>query len=128
MKQEITIYTVLDDENSKARYSKMDTWRRLMISWMCNVVDVFGLSNQIVSVAAYYLDASVAKNLVESPKDFKLVALTALHLAIKVYDYKLFPLQQLLFYSQTELTIDDVAFMERRIMNALNWMRSCCRA
>ena len=82
-----------------------DPWRQLMIQWMCAIVDVFELSNQIVSVAVYYLDNAVAKDLVQSPQDYKLAALTSLQLAIKVYDHKLFPLEQLLSISQADLSV-----------------------
>ena len=117
MKQEVRSYPPLP----KLVCTRKDPWRRLMINWMYKIVDVFELSDHIVQVAVYYLDTCVAKNLVQSPHDYKLLSLTALQLAIKVYDVKLFPIQQLLALSHTKLTVEQVSVMERRIMSALHW-------
>jgi hypothetical protein len=114
-KQEATIY--------KAAQVAIpdDPWRKLMISWMCTVVDVFELHREIVSIAAYFLDTSVARNLATDHVEYQLVSLTALQLAIKITETKIFPLQQLVQFSHGDFSAQDVIRMERNMFQVLDW-------
>lgn len=92
-----------------------------MVSWMYTVVDVFDLQREIVSIAAYFLDTSVAQNLATSPAEYQLVSLTAFQLAIKITESKIFPLQQLVEFSHGGFSEQDVIRTERRMFRVLDW-------
>jgi hypothetical protein len=91
-----------------------------MISWMFSVTDIFQLAPMIPSTAIYYLD-TVCDTLVKTPNDYQLVGLTALQLAIKVHETKLFPLQQLVSMGSGGMTIEQVMDMERKILETCQW-------
>ena len=113
--------TMVAKAGRSACSTKKDTWRRLMISWMSTIVDTFDLPNVIIPVSVYYLDAAVTGKLVQSPNDYRLASLTALQLAIKVYDTKIFPLKQLLSITHSELSTTEVSQMEQQIVRVLHW-------
>lgn len=92
-----------------------------MVSWMYTVVDVFDMQPEIVSIAAYFLDTSIARNLETSPVEYQLVSLTAFQLAIKITETKIFPLEQLVAFSTGGFSEQDVIRMERRMFRVLDW-------
>lgn len=93
-----------------------------MVSWMCTVVDVFELRRENVSIAAYFLDTSVARNLAtNNVEEYQLVSLTAFQLAIKITETIIFPLQQLVQFSHGGFSEQDVIRMERRMLRVLDW-------
>jgi hypothetical protein len=97
-----------------------DPWRPIMISWMFSVTDIFQLAPMIPSTAIYYLD-TVCDTLVKTPSDYQLVGLTALQLAIKVHETKLFPLQQLVQMGNGGMTVEQVMDMERQVLETCQW-------
>lgn len=67
----------------------------------------------------YYLDCvSAAAN---TPLDYQLCGLTALHLAVKVHETRVFQLKQLLEMGNVCFTEEDVIRTERRLLKACQW-------
>jgi hypothetical protein len=96
-----------------------DPWRPIMMSWMCSMVDIFHLVPQVLSTALWYLDH--ASPLVHNPSDYQLAGLTALQLAIKVHETRIFPLEQLVRIGNTGITPNDVTEMERKLLKTIQW-------
>merc|ERR1712176_436879 len=71
-------------------------------------------------------DAAVAcdSSLVETPRDYQLCAMTALHLALKVYDspaVRVVKLSCLVTLGNGEFTEDDIIQKEQDLLRALDW-------
>jgi Cyclin, N-terminal domain len=62
-----------------------EVWREKICEWSYQVIDHFDFSREVVSVSIHYLDRFLAKAQVDK-KLFQLVAMTALYLAIKIYE------------------------------------------
>eukprot|EP00529_Nitzschia_sp_RCC80_P011097 CAMPEP_0113509246 /NCGR_PEP_ID=MMETSP0014_2-20120614/37461_1 /TAXON_ID=2857 /ORGANISM="Nitzschia sp." /LENGTH=643 /DNA_ID=CAMNT_0000405039 /DNA_START=150 /DNA_END=2081 /DNA_ORIENTATION=+ /assembly_acc=CAM_ASM_000159 len=82
--------------------TSFDKWRPVMVSWMWSVIDTFSLMPQLVPTGLYFLDmcsSTSSKILTENGADpataYPLMAMTALNLAVKVHETKMFPLDQL---------------------------------
>jgi len=114
LRQEATTYKLCIPEDDDD-----DTWRPLMVAWMYNIVDIFQLVPQVVGTAMYYLDK--AHPLVLAPSDYQLLGLTALQLAIKVHETKLFPIEQLVRIGNSGFSVDDVVRMEQRLLVHLRY-------
>jgi hypothetical protein len=97
------------------------SWRKKVLEWMYSLVEFSGFPPETVAVAAYFIDVSVSKGLVRSKCSFQLVATTALHLSIKLYDSTLVRLESLVKLCRGLFTAEDVVKMERRIMTSLEW-------
>lgn len=97
------------------------TWRQRIVEWMFGVVDTCGLRRDSVAVAAYYLDLCVGKGLVRSREDFQLAAMTALQLAIKLYDSTVMKLESMVKLGRGLFSKEDVVVMESKILQTLNW-------
>jgi hypothetical protein len=97
------------------------SWRRKILEWMYSLVEFGGLPRETVAVAAYFIDVSVSKGLVTSKCSFQLVATTALHLSIKLYDSTLVRLESLVKLCRGLFTVEDVVKMEWRMMTSLEW-------
>ena len=64
-------------------------WRRQIVEWMYVLIKYCKLRHEATAAAVYYLDAAVmcdSSSLVKSPRDYQLCAMTALYLALKIYD------------------------------------------
>jgi Cyclin, N-terminal domain/Cyclin, C-terminal domain len=90
----------------------MGPWRQRIVEWM------FGDS---VAIAAYYLDLCVERGVVESRQEFQLAAMTALQLAIKLYDSTVVKLDSMIKLGRGLFTEQDVIDMETKMLNALKW-------
>lgn len=103
--------------------STNDPWRQPMINWMFSVVDVFQLSPENVALAAYYLDRCdvIDNDFISCPTDYQLVSVTALQLAVKMLEYEIFPLSQLVKFLGNTFCERDIVNMELRMMEALDW-------
>jgi hypothetical protein len=97
------------------------TWRQRIIEWMYGVVDHCALRRDSVAVAAIFLDLCVERNLVESRREFQLAAMTALQLAIKLYDSTMVKLDSMVKLGRGQFQIQDVVEMERKLLAALQW-------
>mmetsp|Transcript_352 Transcript_352/g.672 ORF Transcript_352/g.672 Transcript_352/m.672 type:complete len:310 (-) Transcript_352:144-1073(-) len=97
------------------------TWRQRIIEWMYGVVDHCSLRRDSVGVAAIFLDLCVERNLVESRQEFQLAAMTALQLAIKLYDSTMVKLDSMVKLGRGQFQIQDVVEMESKLLAALQW-------
>ena len=97
------------------------SWRQRIIEWMYGVVDHCNLRRESVAVATFFLDISAARGLVQSRRDFQLVAMTSLMLSIKLYDSTLVKLDSMVKLGRGLFDEGDVIDMESRMLKALNW-------
>ena len=104
--------------------------RRKMADWCFQVVDFCKFSRETVDVAIGYLDrylgtfsmrSSLAHN---SRKEFQLVAMTALYLAVKINEPLEMDTELVSELSKGSYSAREVAETESDILNALNWRLS----
>jgi hypothetical protein len=96
-------------------------WRQRIIEWQYGVVDHCNLRRDSVAVAAYYLDLCLAKDLISSRTEFQLAAMTALSLAIKMFDTTQVRLDSLVKLGRGLFNENDVVEMEAKMLRALDW-------
>lgn len=122
--QEMTTYrrrNYLSGNEGFATHVVDGAWRQRIVEWMYGVVDHCSLRRDSVAIAAYYLDSCVEKGLVESRQEFQLAAMTALQLAIKLYDSTMVKLDSMVKLGRGLFTEHDVVNMERKIVSSLEW-------
>lgn len=122
--QEMTTYRrrdYLSGNEGFATHVVDGAWRQRIVEWMYGVVDHCSLRRDSVAIAAYYLDSCVEKGLVESRQEFQLAAMTALQLAIKLYDSTMVKLDSMVKLGRGLFTEHDVVNMERKIVSSLEW-------
>jgi hypothetical protein len=122
--QEMTTYrrrNYLSGNEGFATHVVDGAWRQRIVEWMYGVVDHCSLRRDSVAIAAYYLDTCVEKGLVESRQEFQLAAMTALQLAIKLYDSTMVKLDSMVKLGRGLFTEHDVVNMERKIVSSLEW-------
>jgi hypothetical protein len=96
-------------------------WREQILQWMYGVVDFCVLPRESVAAAAYFVDFSVSKGLIQSRLDYQIVAITALHLSLKVFDSSMVKLESLVKLGRGLFTVGDVVETEQILLKALNW-------
>ena len=117
-------------------------WRKQIIEWMYVLIKHCKLKHEATAAAIYYLDIAVSLSksnysssplssssssslvLVQTPEDYQLCAMTALHLALKVYDsptVRIVKLNCLVKLGNGEFTENDVIQKEQDLLQALNW-------
>lgn len=134
-------YPVCEDYLIKMGESDVDpgdrvseAWRRKLAEWSYEVVDHFNFDREVVSIALSYLDRAVgirSKAVTDAiPKrEFQLLAVTCLYLAIKVHgesDDPNGPRRKLKIDAFVELSrgffpVDVIEATERQILSALEW-------
>jgi hypothetical protein len=97
------------------------SWRQKIVEWSFSVVDHCSLRRDSVLVATYYLDICVMKGAIKSREEFQLAAMTALQLAIKLYDSTMVKLDSMVKLGRGLFSEKDVIAMEERILRALDW-------
>lgn len=108
--------------SNKANNTVLDAvWRRRIVEWMFGVVDHCSLRRDSVAIAAYYLDLTVERGVIESRQDYQLAAMTALQLAIKLYDSTVVKLDSMIKLGRGLFSEQDVVNMELKILHALKW-------
>lgn len=120
---ETTIYRRSDYLANESRFGKIldGPWRQRIIEWMFSVTDHCALKRDCVAVASHYLDLCVDRGVVESRQQFQLVAMTALQLAIKLYDSTVVRLDSMIKLGRGLFTERDVINMEFKILSSLDW-------
>lgn len=123
MHQERTTYRRNDYLAANASFMKVvdGTWRQRIVEWMFGVIDHCSLRRDSVAVAAYYLDLCVERGVVESRQEFQLAAMTALQLAIKLYESTVVKLDSMIKLGRGLFTEEDVVNMEVKMLKALKW-------
>jgi hypothetical protein len=99
-------------------------WRQRIVEWMHSITHHCDLRHEAASAATYFLDTSVSKGMVQSPADYQLVAMTAFHIALKIYDSpstRLVKLSSLVKLGNGEFDEKDVNKMECKILFLLQW-------
>eukprot|EP00535_Pseudo-nitzschia_heimii_P010463 CAMPEP_0197192970 /NCGR_PEP_ID=MMETSP1423-20130617/26162_1 /TAXON_ID=476441 /ORGANISM="Pseudo-nitzschia heimii, Strain UNC1101" /LENGTH=534 /DNA_ID=CAMNT_0042646007 /DNA_START=312 /DNA_END=1916 /DNA_ORIENTATION=- len=116
-----------------------DSWRPVMVSWMYHVADTFRLMPIVVATGVYILDICAWDLCDPSSRKYKqkelypLMTMTALNMAVKCHETKMFPLEQLVRLfgagdgsnSGRCYTPDDVITMEARLLNRCGWKLHC---
>ena len=111
-----------------------ESWRRKICEWSFEVVDHFGFDREVVSIALNFLDRVIAHttettNASVPRKEFQLVAVTSLYLAIKLHgetDAAEGAPRKLRIHAFVELSrgmfsIETLETMERGILASLDW-------
>lgn len=112
-------------------------WRKQIIEWMYVLIKHCKLKHEATAAAIYYLDIAVSLSksnshsssssslaLVQTPEDYQLCAMTALHLALKVYDsptVRIVKLNCLVKLGNGEFTENDIIQKEQDLLQALHW-------
>jgi hypothetical protein len=79
-------FTTTNSSTSSSSQSGInEVWREKICEWSYQVIDHFDFSREIASISIHYLDRFLATTPVNK-KLFQLVAMTALYLAIKIYE------------------------------------------
>eukprot|EP00536_Pseudo-nitzschia_multiseries_P017235 jgi/Psemu1/292924/fgenesh1_pg.1445_\ len=111
-----------------------ESWRPVMISWMYHVADTFRLMPIVVATGAYILD-TCAWDLWNNPgtknsrEVYPLMTMTALNMAVKCHETKMFPLDQLVQLlgpngssaKGRQYIPEQVCSMERKILQNCGW-------
>lgn len=95
-------------------------WRDKICEWCYNVVDHYELARESVSVAMNIVDRYVSSRFV-TPQTYTLVAVTAIHIAIKLVSPWKLRLTHLIDLCAGKFTAGDITSMELTIFNALSW-------
>jgi hypothetical protein len=99
-------------------------WRQQIVEWMYTLVKCCELQHSAAAAAAHFLDVAVARNLIETPDDYQLVAMTALYVSLKMYDtpsLRAIKLQSLVELGNGDFNEDDILRMERDLLNSFEW-------
>lgn len=99
-------------------------WRQQIVEWFYSLVKYCNLRHESAAAAIYYLDVAVANGLVNTPRQYQLGSMTALYLALKVYDspsMRVVKLSSLVKLGNDEFDEQDVVDMERSIIQLLQW-------
>lgn len=97
------------------------SWRQRIVEWMYGVVDHCNLRRESVAVATYFLDLASCHDLVRCRKDFQLVAMTSLMLAIKLNDSTMVKLDSMVKLGRGLFNEEDVIATESRMLMAFQW-------
>ncbi len=111
-----------------------ENWRRKICEWAFEVTDHFGFDREVVSIALNYLDRVIAHttettNARVPRKEFQLVAVTSLYLAIKLHGEtdavegapRKLRINAFVELSRGMFTIETLETMERDILSNLEW-------
>jgi len=116
-----------------------DSWRPVMISWMYHVADTFRLMPIVVATGVYILDTCAwdlcnpSSQTYNQKELYPLITMTALNMAVKCHETKMFPLDQLVQLLGTgggssmerSYTPEDVSAMERQLLQRCEWKLHC---
>jgi Cyclin, N-terminal domain len=92
-----------------------EVWREKICEWSYQVIDHFDFSREVVGVSMHYLDRFLATRTVNK-KMFQLVAMTALYLAIKLYEPGRLTMTSMIELSRGYFTVEQMAAMEMSIL------------
>lgn len=107
--------------------------RRKLFEWSFNVVDHFGIDREVVSVAANYTDRYIATGAASGHrvdrKEFQLVCVTSLYLAVKLHGDRSninqrsqLSLSTFAEFSRGLITVESLEEMELKLMAALGYL------
>ncbi len=97
-----------------------ELWREKICEWCYQVVDHFDFNREVVSVAMSYLDRYLATRTVNR-RIFQLAAMTALFLAIKLYEPGKLRMSSLIDLSRGYFMAEHIVTMEDSMLQSLGW-------
>jgi hypothetical protein len=97
-----------------------ELWREKICEWCYQVVDHFDFNREVVSVAMSYLDRSLATRTVNR-RIFQLAAMTALYLAIKLYEPGKLRMSSIIDLSRGYFVAEHIGTMELSMLQSLGW-------
>lgn len=97
-----------------------ELWREKICEWCYQVVDHFDFNREVVSVAMSYLDRYLATRTVNR-RIFQLAAMTALYLAIKLYEPGRLRMSSLIDLSRGYFMAEHIVTMEDSMLQSLGW-------
>lgn len=95
-------------------------WREEMCEWSYTVIDHCDIDREAVAISFSFLDRFLAK-MQCNRKQFKLAAMTALYLAVKLFSRKRIKAQSLAELSCGHFTAGNIEAMELIILDVLSW-------
>mmetsp|Transcript_27756 Transcript_27756/g.61132 ORF Transcript_27756/g.61132 Transcript_27756/m.61132 type:complete len:584 (-) Transcript_27756:241-1992(-) len=110
-----------------------DSWRPVMISWMYHVADTFRLMPIVVATGIFILDTcawDLCNSGIKNPREvYPLMTMTALNMAVKCHETKMFPLDQLVQLlgpdgrssKGKQYTPAQISAMERKLLHMCSW-------
>lgn len=106
---------------SSASSQITEVWREKICEWCYQVVDHFDFNREVVSVAMSYLDRYLATRTVNR-RIFQLAAMTALYLAIKLFEPGKLRMSSLIDLSRGYFMAEHIVTMEDSMLQSLKWM------
>lgn len=97
-----------------------EVWREKICEWCYQVVDHFDFNREVVSVAMSYLDRYLATRTVNR-RIFQLAAMTALYLAIKLFEPGKLRMSSLIDLSRGYFLAEHIVTMEDSMLQSLHW-------
>ena len=97
-----------------------ELWRDKICEWCYQVVDHFDVKREVVNVAMNYLDRYLATCTVNR-RMFQLAAMTALYLAMKLYEPDMCSVSSLVGLGHGYFHADHIEAMEVAMLEALAW-------
>ncbi|KAL7453299.1 hypothetical protein ACHAWC_004965 [Mediolabrus comicus] len=97
-----------------------EVWREKICEWCYQLVDHFDINREVVNVAMNYLDRYLATCTVNR-RMFQLAAMTALYLAMKLYEPDTLRLSELVKLGHGYFHADHIEAMEVAMLQALTW-------
>ena len=97
-----------------------ELWREKICEWCYQVVDHFDFNREVVSVALNYLDRYLATRTVNR-RIFQLAAMTALYLAIKLFEPGKLRMRSLIDLSRGYFLAEHIITMEKSMLKSLRW-------
>jgi len=101
--------------------------REAMVTWITQVQETLSFSPETVWIAMSFFDRylssgkGTSQEALESKRKFQLASITALYLAIKIYEPKILDIDMLVQLCRGGYEKSDFIKMERDILFALNW-------
>lgn len=108
-------FTPTASSSSSSQSGINEVWREKICEWSYQVIDHFDFSREVVSVSIHYLDRFLATTPVNK-KLFQLVAMTALYLAIKIYEPGNLSMKSMIELSRGYFSPAQMAEMEMAIL------------
>lgn len=102
-------------------------WREKICQWCYEVIDHFDISREIVSIAVNYLDRFLSLQSVDRT-GFQLLAMSCLHLAIKLYEPSVVTMKTMIELSRGTFLEEHMVKMEVALLRYVtNRMMVCMR-
>lgn len=96
-------------------------YREKICQWAYNVVDYFEMDRKVVAICMSYLDRFLVQVNCDG-KVFRLAALSALFLSIKLHHNKKFQLMNIMALGRGEFQVEHVSAMEQILLHKIKWL------